>query len=299
MTQKIHYRRSLALAEALLVTFLWSTSYVLIKIGLIELNPIAFATYRYLLASSILVMLMVTRYKSGDHSVLRKHLLLFLLLGFTGYFIAQGLQFFGLYYLPAITVTFILNMTPLCVLILSIVFLNERPTTLQLAGIIIVFVGVVTFFSASTLVFTEVIGVILTAISGVGWATHMIISRHYLRSSKLDAFEISTYPMFLGSLMLVGATFASGNIVQPSMNSWLIILWLSIVNTAVAFVLWNHALRVLRAYEQSILQNTMLIQITLLAYIFLGETLTIQKVTGIMSVFTGVLIVQLASENKP
>lgn len=41
-------KRARALAEALLVTFLWSTSYVLIKLGLKELNPIAFAAYRYL-----------------------------------------------------------------------------------------------------------------------------------------------------------------------------------------------------------------------------------------------------------
>jgi drug/metabolite transporter (DMT)-like permease len=43
--------RVLALAEAFLVTFLWSTSYILIKIGFEEINPLAFASYRYFLAS--------------------------------------------------------------------------------------------------------------------------------------------------------------------------------------------------------------------------------------------------------
>ena len=67
------------------------------------------------------------------------------------------------------------------------------------------------------------------------------------------------------------------------------------MNTVLAFVLWNHALGTLRAYEQSILQNTMLIQITLLACIFLNEVLTIHKILGIIMVFAGVLIVQLYS----
>ena len=85
--------RLLALAEALLVTFLWSTSYVFIKVGLRELNPMAFAAYRYSLASAILIILIIIRRRSSE--VLRfKQLLIFLLLGFTGYFIAQGLQFF-------------------------------------------------------------------------------------------------------------------------------------------------------------------------------------------------------------
>jgi len=73
------------------------------------------------------------------------------------------------------------------------------------------------------------------------------------------------------------------------------ILWLSAVNTALAFILWNHALRVLRAYEQNMLQNTMLIQITILTCVFLGETVTMQKVAGIALVFLGVLVVQLFS----
>ncbi len=83
-------KRLHALAEALLVTFLWSTSYILIKIGLRELNPIAFAAYRYTLASLILIIFMLARYK-GNKSLELKQLLLFMILGFTDYFIAQGL----------------------------------------------------------------------------------------------------------------------------------------------------------------------------------------------------------------
>jgi drug/metabolite transporter (DMT)-like permease len=47
--------RIIALFEALLVTFLWSTSYILIKIGLEEINPLAFASYRYFIASLIVL----------------------------------------------------------------------------------------------------------------------------------------------------------------------------------------------------------------------------------------------------
>ncbi|RLG78318.1 MAG: hypothetical protein DRO14_00990 [Thermoprotei archaeon] len=86
-------KRLHALVEALFVTFLWSTSYILIKIGLRELNPIAFAAYRYILASLILIILALTQYK-GSRNLEFKQLLVFLMLGFSGYFVAQGLQFF-------------------------------------------------------------------------------------------------------------------------------------------------------------------------------------------------------------
>jgi len=266
---------------------------VLIKIGLKELNPIAFATYRYVLASVVLIAFMLTRRKN-DVFFEYKQLLIFLVLGFTGYFIAQGLQFLGLYYLPAITVTFILNMTPLFVLALSAFSLKEKPTFTQLIGVIITIYGVVLFFSNSPPVLNEAFGILLTVLSGMGWALYMIISRYYLRDNKVDVFALTSYSMFFGSLLLLGTTILSNNVTFPSINNWFVILWLSIINTALAFILWNRALRVLRAYEQSILQNTMLIQITLLAYIFLGEMLTIQKIMGIIIVFIGVLIVQLS-----
>ncbi len=286
-------KRLYALAEAFLVTFLWSTSYILIKVGLKELNPIAFAAYRYTLASIMLMMLMLTRYK-GSKTFEFKYLPIFIVSGFTGYFVAQGLQFFGLYYLPAISVTFILNMTLIFVLVLSILCLKEKPTFAQLIGVVIVICGVILFFSSHIpLVFNEIFGVFLTVLSGIGWALYMIISRYYLRENRLGVFTLTSYSMSFGSILLLAAAILSNNVVFPSINGWFIIFWLSIVNTALAFTLWNYALKTLRAYEQSILQNTMLIQITLLAYIFLREALTFQKLLGIIMVFTGVLIVQL------
>ena len=169
-------------------------------------------------------------------------ILIFLMLGFTGYFIAQGLQFFSLYYLPAITVTFILNMTPIFVLVLSILFLGEKPTFMQLVGIVLVVCGVTLFFSGSRLVFSDAFSVLLTMLSSIGWASYMIISRHYLRNGEVDLFVLTSYSMSLGSLMLLGTAILSSSLASPSMDGWLLILWLSVVNTALAFALWNHSL---------------------------------------------------------
>ncbi|NJE08664.1 hypothetical protein E3E31_09050 [Thermococcus sp. M39] len=286
-------KRALALSEALLVTFLWSTSYVLIKLGLKELNPITFAAYRYLLGSAVLMLFAFQLYGIQEVRVTSKQVLWFIFLGFTGYFIAQGLQFVGLYYLPAITVTFILNLTPIFVVILSTIFLREAPSFIQLLGIIFVLLGVRVFFTGSTLIFNEALGIVVTLISGIGWAMYMVLMRHYLRKNQESVIALTAWSMTLGSLMLFGATVLSGNLTMPSPRGWAIILFLSVVNTALAFVLWNHALKTLKAYEQSILQNTMLIQITLLAYVFLKETLTLYKILGMSMVFCDVLLVQV------
>jgi drug/metabolite transporter (DMT)-like permease len=65
------------------------------------------------------------------------------------------------------------------------------------------------------------------------------------------------------------------------------------VNTALAFTLWNHTLRTLSAMESSIINNTMLFQIALLAWLFLGQPLGWYQVIGIILAALGTLLVQM------
>jgi len=176
---------------------------------------------------------------------------------------------------------------------LSVFFLNERPSTVQFIGITLTLSGVFVFFYDALVDVGMMTGVIITLISGVGWALYMIISRHCLRENNESVITLTSISMLIGAFMLLGATSITGNIVNVSFNGWMIILWLSIVNTAVAFSLWNHALKTLKAVEQSILQNSMLIQISILAFFFLQEPINTQKILGMTIVFVGVLIVQL------
>jgi len=289
--------RILALTEASLVTFLWSTSYILIKIGVEEINPLAFASYRYIIASFALMIPTLIVYKKDLTNIGLRQVSIFLVLGFTGYFVAQGLQFVGLYYLSPVTVTFILNLTPVYVLVFSALFIGEKPSTIQLLGVILTMFGIVVFFYSSFQTLIELTGLLAAILSGLGWAAYMILSRYYLRKNKENIVVLTAFSMSLGSLMLLGTTVLTGNVTSTSANIWTFIFWLSIVNTAFAFVLWNHALKTLKVYEQSVLQNTMLIQITLLSVVFFQEQLTLQKIFGMAMVLIGVLIVQLRTRN--
>lgn len=73
----------------------------------------------------------------------------------------------------------------------------------------------------------------------------------------------------------------------------MIILWLAVVNPAFAFTLWNRTLRTLSAMESSIINNTMLFQIALLAWVFLGERLTGRQALGMVLAALGTLAVQV------
>jgi drug/metabolite transporter (DMT)-like permease len=80
-----------------------------------------------------------------------------------------------------------------------------------------------------------------------------------------------------------------------TLGNWLVVGWLALVNTAFAFTLWNHTLRTLSAMESSIINNAMLIQIPILAWLFLGEMVTWKQAIALTLAGIGILAVQLRS----
>jgi drug/metabolite transporter (DMT)-like permease len=77
-----------------------------------------------------------------------------------------------------------------------------------------------------------------------------------------------------------------------SARAWLIIGWLAAVNTAWAFTLWNRSLQGLSATESAAVNNTMLIQIGLLAWLFLDEAPGPLDLLGMVGVSIGVYLAQ-------
>jgi drug/metabolite transporter (DMT)-like permease len=98
--------------------------------------------------------------------------------------------------------------------------------------------------------------------------------------------------MGIGAGVLVFVGIGSEGIPEISTRGWLLIAWLAVVNTAFAFTLWNHTLRRLSAVESASINNTMLVQIALLAWLFLGEAPGIIGVAGIVLVSVGVFLTQ-------
>jgi len=281
--------RTKAILEAVLVTFLWSSSYILTKFGLTDIQPLTLVGLRYLIASIVLVPIALSR---GEHRKLtRDDWWKLAVLGFLGYTVAQGLQCVGLSYLPAVMVTLILNFTPLVVMVMNVLLTGEYPNRDQIAGMVLVLLGAVLYFS-DRLVGGTLTGVLITFVSGLGWAGYMVAGKLLFRQKRVSPLGNTAFAMGFGTALISASALFLEGLAPIPLTGWAIILWLGVVNTAAAFFMWNHALETLDAFELSILQNTMLIQITILSMIFLGERLPPIKYVHMALVFIGVYVVQ-------
>jgi drug/metabolite transporter (DMT)-like permease len=104
---------------------------------------------------------------------------------------------------------------------------------------------------------------------------------------------VTAISMGVGALSLLGIGLAVQGLPPISPAGWGIVAWLAVVNTALAFTLWNRSLRELSAVESSIINNTMLVQIAVLAWLFLGERLAWRDVAGVVLATGGIVIAQL------
>ena len=111
---------------ALLVTVLWSSSWVLIRWGLDDegLTPVMFAALRYGIAAIVLVGFVVVRERKRRHhyAVGRGYVTKLIVLGVVMYTLTQGAMFVALDEQPAATTSLVLSLTPLLVLAFNAVW---------------------------------------------------------------------------------------------------------------------------------------------------------------------------------
>jgi drug/metabolite transporter (DMT)-like permease len=260
----------------------------------VEIPPITFAGLRYILAFFCFIPFVIKKKYIFEIKQLKpvqwKKLIL---LGLIFYTFTQGALFLGLSLLPSVTVSLMLNFTPLIVAIMGIFLLNEKPSILQWTGATLFIVGIITYFFPISLIGNQAIGLMIMFIGVLANAASAIIGRDINRNRDISPVVVTFMSMGIGALVLliVGITMSGFPII--SLKNWLFLIWLAVINTAIAFTLWNMILRSLTAMESSIINGTMLIQIAILAWYFLGESISFQEGLGMIIAGIGAVFVQI------
>ena len=192
-TEKSHIQ---AVLQALLVTFLWSTSWVLIKIGLQDIPALTFAGLRYTLAFLCLLPFALNKYSRSKAVKLtgRKWGWL-ILLGVLYYAVVQGTQFLGLSYLPATMTSLILNFTSVFVAIMGILWLSERPGFFGWLGIALSVMGSLIYFYPVSITSLEWLGVGIVFVGMIANAGSAVLGRFINSRQNLPAIWVTTISM--------------------------------------------------------------------------------------------------------
>lgn len=286
---------------ALAVTVLWSSSWILIRVGLDDesLPPITFAALRYTLAAVVLVgwTSRNTNHRRAVRQLSRGDLTRLAALGVVFYTVNQAAVFVAIDNQPAATNSLVLSLTPLLVAGAGARSLGERAAIRQVAGAALVALGAWLYFSGD--LGATAVGMIAALAALVANTFSSVFGRHVNRGHSIPAVVVTTVSMVIGAALLLVTGLAVDGWPSVSGRAALIIGWLAVVNTALAFTLWNVSLRRLTALESAGINNTMLIQIAVLAWIFLDEQPGVMGAVGVLVVSLGVFLTQLGRRPDP
>jgi len=259
-----------------------------------DIPALVFAGLRYSIAAGCLLILLLSQPDARQQAtnLSRRQWLRLALLGLIFCTVTQGAQFLALVYLPAVTLSLMLNFT-VALVALSGLLLSEAPNRWQWMGIGVFILGAMIYFSPSEIPAT--LGLVIGGISVAANAAASVLGRSINRKGQLSPLVVTTVSMSLGAFLLLVVGVIFQGIPTLNLQSWGVVIWLAVVHTAFAFTLWNRTLRHLQAFESSLINNTMLIQIAILAWLFLGESVSWVGGLGLVCAVMGILVVQLGA----
>lgn len=261
-----------ALTEALLTTIIWGSSFVVAKVGLRTIGPITLAGLRYFLAFLLLSPFLVVRLRRNgwpDRGSLRQ----LALLGIAAYLLGNGALFIALQFVPATLVSFMMSLGPIFILIGSLVWLRENPTRLQVVGLLVSLGGMALFFIPG-LQAGAVRGLAILALGTLAFAAFGLMGRAMARDRRVDSLTLTAVPLAVGGGALLIVGWAVEGLPKLTWEGAGIVGWLALVNTAIAYLIYNHALQRLTALQMNLILNLSPFVTAGLAFLLLGERLT-------------------------
>jgi drug/metabolite transporter (DMT)-like permease len=292
-------KRIIAFIVAITVTIIWSFSFIVISVGLEDIPPVTFAALRYLLAFFFQVpIFLFTKNRISLKTLTKTDWRTFILYGIIFYTINQMVPFVALTYISPIIFSMVMNFTVLAVALLGVLFLHEKLAWMQIVGIIVFIAGVFFYFFPLGQIDLNWIGVGIAFIGVASNAVATVMGRAVNRQGKYSPFIITFISMGIGSILMFIVALIVDGFPQLPLWAWGLIVLLALVNTALAFNMWNFSQRTLTATEITMINNLMLVEIAILSWLFLDTTLTLKQIISIIVVLVGIAVVQLYPQFK-
>jgi drug/metabolite transporter (DMT)-like permease len=276
-----------------ILSLIWGSTWVVIKVGLQTLPPFLSAGWRFLLASALLSAYAL-KLKLPFPKGLKTHsfLLSFSLINFTA---SYSIVYWAEQYINSGLTSVLFSVMPFYVAFFSIRFLpSEQITFKKMIGITVGFLGVVLIFS-DQLHFSHPLAIYAMAavlISPAFSALGTIVGKKARVS--YHTVTLNAMPLFYTSVTLFIFHFLFERNQTAVYNSAGIfsIVYLGIVGTAIAFVLYFWLLKTVPAVIMSLITFVTPPLALLWGWIVLGEAVTLRLIIGMLIIFSGIIIVR-------
>jgi drug/metabolite transporter (DMT)-like permease len=205
-----------------------------------------------------------------------------ILMGFWGVFWMSLISFYGIQYTSAVNATILFNANPLFVVALVILLKWEKINFLIMTGI---FLGITGVVMVSGVAGIHVVGDLLVLLGAFGWAVYTVLG-YKLR--KYSSFSLITSSLFWGLLFFVVSFAWLRDIPFITGSDWVWVIYIGLVPTAAAFVLYIKAVDIIGSTRASVFQYLAPAVAVLLSFGFGLEKISLFQISGIVLIVLGI-----------
>ncbi len=284
-------------ALACMTILIWGTTFISTKVLLRDITPLQILFTRFMIGYLALwaVCPKLTKIRR------KKEELYFLAAGLCGvtlYFLMENI---ALTYTQASNVGIIVAVSPFFTMFFGIWLLKQRrPGVRFFVGFLIAMTGILCIsLEGSQRLQLNPKGDLLALGAAAVWALYSTITK------KISSFGYTTIPMtrrifFYGLLCMLPVILFSGMklpaVEQLTMVNIANILFLGLGASALCFVSWNSAVRILGTVQTSVYIYAVPVVTTLASVWILKETVTVIGIAGIVMILSGLLMSQNEKE---
>lgn len=270
----------------IIVFVLWGSLYVVSKYVLGKLPVFTISFVRFTLA-----YLALTLFQRGKKQKVEREAKPYIfLIGAAGYFIAVGAQLLGTKYIGASAASLMNALNPITMVIFAAMILKEKLTVKKILGILLAVAGVYVIIGRGAENINS-FGVILSLFAVLLWSFVSVCTRR--ATGKYELLQITRYAVGIAALCylpvcIYEVVYTGG--IEVDISCILSLIYMGVVCTGVAYLLWNKSLSLLPAGTCSAFYPIQPMVSAMLGALFLQETIGISFIIGAGLIVAGILI---------
>ena len=284
---------------ALLTIVIWGTTFISTKILLVDFQPLEILFFRFVMGFLALLIVSPRRLKGIGY----KKEAVFMAAGLCGICLYYLLENIALTYTMASNVGVIISIAPFFTVILVRLFMkSEEKIRLNfLIGFVVAMAGIFLISFDGTKLELNPVGDLLAFGAAFVWACYSILTR------KISSFGYSVIlatrrTFFYGILFMIPVLFFLDFKLElvrfTNLSNLLNIFYLGLGASAICFVTWNYAVKVLGAVSTSIYIYMVPVITVVTSFLILKERITILSGMGTMLTLAGLFISEYKGMRK-
>ena len=282
--------KTLTHITVILAMLFWGMSFIWSKIVFTTYDPVTTIFFRLIISVVVLFIFMsIAKIKMKIDKKDFKFFFLSAIFNPFLYFIGEN---FGLKEVSAFFTSIIISTIPVITPFFVFIFYKEKITKLNILGLVISFIGVLTIiFSDGITKSGSILGFLMLFMAVFSAIFYTIYVKRL--SFKYNPVTIIAWQNLIGIFLFlpVFAVYSAQTAfkIQPSTETIFSLMMLGIFASSAAFIFYTYGIRKLGIIKTNFYTNLIPVFSFLFAYLLLDELITWLKFTGLFLVITGVM----------